>query len=302
MTAEKSPDAKADCWRLAMTLPERALADVEGLFEGLGGAFVVGETKDGLLPLEIYLAGKPDSAWLSAQAAELSARHPGISREWKLEKLPNVDWVAESQKALPPISAGPFFVYGSHVTQQAPKGAIPLLIEANTAFGTGRHESTRGCLQMLARLAENWAPDSALDMGCGSGVLAFAMARLWSIPVLAVDNDAESVRVAAENSDKNGLAGLVETAVSDGYRGAAVSEGKPFDLICANILAEPLCAMAADLEAALVPGGYAVLSGILASQKDQVLAAHRNLKFDGSLEIAEWITLLLRKEGASSAA
>ena len=63
MTAEKSPDAKADCWRLAMTLPERALADVEGLFEGQGGAFVVGETKNGLLPLEIYLAVKPDSAW-----------------------------------------------------------------------------------------------------------------------------------------------------------------------------------------------------------------------------------------------
>lgn len=286
-----------DCWLVSLRLPPDALREVESLFDGLGGALVVGEAEDGLLPLELYLAEKPDEVSLSDSLTELAAAR---GEDWPpvvIEKLPDIDWVAESQKALPPIVAGPFFVYGSHVTESPPEGSISLLIEANTAFGTGRHESTRGCLEMLARLAKDWSPRTALDMGCGSGVLAFAIARLWDIPVLAIDNDAQSVRVAAENAPKNGLSDLIIARESDGYAGDSVRERQPFDLICANILAEPLCAMAPGLESALAPGGRAILSGILVSQKEQVLAAHRGLELLGSMILSGWITLLLHKQG-----
>jgi ribosomal protein L11 methyltransferase len=284
-----------DCWLVSLRVPQKALPDVEAMFEGLGGALVVGEVKEGSLPLELYLAEKLDEGWLTSELSALAAARGESWSPPSIEKLPDVDWVAESQKALPPISAGPFFVYGSHVKEAPPKGSIPLLIEANTAFGTGRHESTRGCLEMLARLAKGWCPKSALDMGCGSGVLAFAIARLWNISVLAVDNDTESVRVAAENAEKNGLSEMIIARESDGYASDAVQECRPFDLICANILAEPLCAMAPGLEASLAPGGYAVLSGILVAQKDQVLAAHQGLDPVDSLVFGDWITLLLKK-------
>src|SRR3546814_6093371 len=92
----------------------------------------------------------------------------------------------------------------------APPGAIDLLIDANAAFGTGRHETTRGCLLALQDIARR-RPASrpvtpVLDMGCGSGVLAMAAAKLWPCRVLAVDNDAPSIPVAAENLKANCVA------------------------------------------------------------------------------------------------
>ena len=164
------------------------------------------------------------------------------------------------------------------------------------AFGTGRHESTFGCLLALTQLAQRRRFYNTLDMGCGSGILAMAMAHLWHCPVLAVDNDADSVRVAAENARENRVGEWIEAHCGDGYKSHLVARRGPYDLIVANILAEPLCAMATDLKRHLAPGGYVILAGLLTRQQRQVVARHRGqgMRLVKRLHFGEWTTLVLQ--------
>ncbi len=246
-----------------------------------------------------YLAEPPEKtelARLLALAAETAAVEAPV---FSLEKLPDIDWVAESQRALPAITAGRFRLRGSHITAPAPWGAIDLLIDANAAFGTGRHETTRGCLLAMQALskrhaAKRRAVERVLDMGCGSGVLAMAAAKLWPCRVLAVDNDAPSIEVAQQNLRNNGVADCVQLLLSDGFRRAAVAG--PYDLILANILAEPLCRMAQDLSRHLAPGGVAILSGLLVGQEQAVIARYRiaDLRLVHRFHLEEWSTLVLQ--------
>ena len=188
---------------------------------------------------------------------------------------------------------------GSHVTAPPPAGSLAIKVEAGNAFGTGRHESTRGCLLALDRLAKRRRVRRALDMGCGSGVLAIAVAKLWRDslqgPVLALDNDPIAVAVTKENAAVNAVATVLEAAVSDGYRGLPALGGGPFDLIVANILAEPLEAMAGDLAAHLAPGGTAILSGLLAVQERSLRAKHRTqgIILKDRVRLGGWTTLIL---------
>ncbi|HSR72787.1 MAG TPA: 50S ribosomal protein L11 methyltransferase [Kiloniellales bacterium] len=285
----------AAAWRLRTTLPAAAVPTFEAALTGLGAAIVV-DGPDGAdqVPFEAYLAAKPDRAALTARLAAAALAAGVEPPEYALEALPKRDWVAEGQKALPAIHIGPFFLYGAHVTEPPPTGSIALRIEAGLAFGTGRHESTRGCLTALADLARQAEVrvGQALDMGCGSGILALAVARLWDCPVLGVDNDANAVQVARENAALNG-APEIAFALGEGYHCAEVMRRRPFDLIVANILAEPLCAMAPGLLESLSPGGRAILSGLLAEEADEVLAAHRPLRPLNRYVFDDWVTLVL---------
>jgi ribosomal protein L11 methyltransferase len=287
---------------LTLSLPVQALDAFEAVFEPLGGAIVTsGRDAKGLVPWQLYFAEPPEADELD-RLVELAQEVAGLGAPviYSLEKLPDIDWVAESQKSLPPIVAGRFRIRGSHVTEPAPPGAIDLLIEANAAFGTGRHETTRGCLlalQDIARRRSVTRPVTPiLDMGCGSGVLAMAAARLWPCRVLGVDNDAPSIRVAVENLKANGVADAVTLLCGDGFRDARVRKGGPYALILANILAEPLCRMAEDVKRHLAPGGKVVLSGLLITQERQVTARYRaaGLRLVRRYHLGEWSTLVLR--------
>lgn len=284
-------------WRLELTVPE----DVQPLFEAvltqLGGALVTDVVGgDRLVPLTVYLAERPEPRELDTRLA-LAAGAAGIAPpEVSVAPLPAVDWVAESQRSLPPIRAGRFYVYGSHVTAPPPAASVAIRIDANVAFGTGRHESTHGCLLALGDLARSGQARRPLDMGCGSGILAIAMAKLWRCGVVAVDNDRDAVRMTGINARANQVAGLVSGLRSEGYRRAAVAHGGPYDLITANILAEPLMAMARSLAAHLAPGGTAILAGLLDRQARAVLARHRGqgLVLARRYRLGDWTTLVLR--------
>lgn len=285
-------------YRLSLKAPLAALEVFEAGLEPLGGALAYGlPDDDGWLGLELYLEAPPDQARLDSTLALIAAAAGIALPEATLEALPEVDWVAESQKALPSIRAGRFYLYGSHVQERVPAAYFPLLVEAGAAFGTGRHETTRGCLIALTRLAKRRAVAKVLDMGCGSGVLAMAAARLWPCRVLAVDNDPIAVRVTRENAALNRLARPLRVEVSDGYRNPLVKRGGPYDLICANILAPPLRAMAPDLARRLAPGGHAILSGLLAGQERWVLAPHREqgLRLHSRVVLGDWATLVLAR-------
>ncbi len=290
-------------WRVTLRVPASALGLFETALEPLGGA-LVSDLPDarGEVRLDLYLSQAPDGAELErclAEAAQAAGVALPVAESQAVEER---DWVAESQAGLPAQRAGRFFLHGSHVTEKPPASSIPILIDANAAFGTGRHETTKGCLLALGDLAKRTPPRPPyLDMGCGSGVLAIAMAKLWGRGkrdlILAADNDPIAVRITAENAKLNSAAAPIRALRSDGYASHEIAKSAPYGLIVANILAQPLCDMAGDLARVLAPGGVAILSGLLIRQEREVLSAHLDygLAISRRFRLGEWSTLQLVK-------
>ncbi len=202
------------------------------------------------------------------------------------------DWLAENRRAFPPQRVGRFFIRGSHWRDKPPPGVIAVEIDAATAFGTGEHPTTRGCLLAFDRLARRRRFRRPRDIGTGSGILAIAAAKTLRRAVLASDVDPGSVRVARHHALCNGVAGLVRFVCA---AGAGRSRGH--DLVFANILARPLMRMVRDLARAAAPGGFVILSGLLRRQEAGVLAAYRarHLRLAARVVIDGWSTLILRK-------
>jgi ribosomal protein L11 methyltransferase len=286
-------------WRLAVEAPDERMADAfAAVLDQTGGAITAFETTPkGPWLVQGFVQGKPDRVALEAGLALAALAFDTAEPALALEQLPDTDWLRENQESFPPMRIGRYYVHGSHITAPVPSGAIGLLIDAATAFGTGEHATTHGCLMALDRLARQGRRRHILDIGTGTGILAIAAAKSWRVKVLACDIDRNSVRVAAENVALNRVAGLVTCRPSDGYSAPEVRAGAPYDLIFANILARPLAAMAPDLARSLAPGGIAILSGLLAGQESFVRTAHRaqGLVFRGRLPRNGWHTLVFEK-------
>ncbi len=209
-------------------------------------------------------------------------------------------WLARTAESFPEQLIGRrFLVRPTHLPDPRTHGRIVLRLDAGLAFGSGEHASTRGCLLALERIARRRRPRRILDLGTGSGILALAAAKLTRRPVLATDIEPWSVRVADENARLNREQRLVSARLADGWRHRAVRAGGPYDLVFANILARPLCAMARDLAAHLAPGGTAILAGLLGTQARMVLAAHRRqgLVLEARHDVGPWTTLVVRRRG-----
>jgi ribosomal protein L11 methyltransferase len=251
---------------------------------------------NGQWQVEGFAAARPERALLETALALAWAGRAAPPPMLLLEAMAPRDWLALNQASFPPLAAGRYFVHGSHYRGRMPAGRIALTIDAATAFGSGEHATTRGCLLALDALARRRPARRALDMGTGAGILAIAAAKTWRRRVQARDIDGEAVRVAARNAGVNGVASLVDARRSDGYRALA----RGFDLVFANILARPLALMAPALARVLAPGGIAVLSGLLARQERAVLAAHRvqHLALRRRIRIEGWHTLVLGRAGA----
>lgn len=281
-------------WQVSLIVPQSLTEAFEAAVDTAAGLSSF-ETGDGdLRRIDAWFAEAPDVAALNARACAIAATHGMPPPELRMTAVPDVDWVSRSQAALPPIAAGRFYVHGQHDRGTAPAGAIGIELEAGRAFGTGRHETTRGCLLMLDRLARQRRYRRCLDLGCGSGVLAIAMARLWRRPVQASDIDPIAVTTARENALQNGVGRLVGTFAADGM---APRRGQTHDLIVANILARPLVRLAPTVTAAAERDACVVLSGLLKSQERQVLSAYRSFGFSLWCRIAlgDWPTLALRR-------
>jgi ribosomal protein L11 methyltransferase len=226
---------------------------------------------------------------------------PAIEGAWTWEDLPDKDWVAENQRSFRPFQVGPFWVHPSHVAEGVPAGLLPLRIDAGLAFGTGTHATTRGCLEMLATL-DPAETQNTVDVGCGSGILAIAAAKLWQRPVIGGDNDAEAIGVAIENAGLNGVARLCRFFTSVGLEAPELARPAPYDLIIANILAGPLMALSDSFAPAIRPGGRVLLSGLLVEQAGLMLSTYkrRGFEFERRIDLetggAWWRTLLLRKQ------
>jgi len=287
---------KTPLWSIELKLDHKPADEVrfaiENALEPFGEAISSFETDNGAgWLIEVFCQAKPGARGVADALKPLGHHRAEIAR------VPDKDWLAESRRGLPEFKAGPFFFYGSHFKGEVPKNMIGLEIDAGMAFGTGRHETTRGCLLAVARLAKTRRFRKPLDVGTGTGILAFGVARLCKVDVLAGDNDADAVRVARENAKVNKLARQVRIVRSDGYRAKAIRDGAPYDLVTANILANPLIELAPDLARVLAKNGRAVLSGLLREQEKDVLAAHETagLALDFRMRLGDWSVLVLRK-------
>src|SRR5262249_51094119 len=206
----------------------------------------------------------------------------------------------ENGRSVKPFQVGPFWIHPSHARDGMPAGLLAIEIDAGMAFGTGTHATTRGCLQMLATL-DKAETVNAVDVGCGSGILAIAMAKLWQRPVRGGDNDPQAVEVAIDNARLNDVPRLCRFVTSIGLKAPELAAGAPYDLIVANILAGPLIELSESFAAATRPGGRVLLSGLLVEQADMILSTYRRRGFTLERHVdletggASWRTLLLRK-------
>ena len=248
-----------------------------------------GENK-GLWELQAIFEGAPDEQEVVSavqRAADiLQIEAPLI----KIEPMENKNWLLECYQSFKPITIGKYFIYGSHI-DEIPNDKIALQIDAATAFGTGEHQTTHGCLEALNEL--DFEPKKVIDVGCGSGILSMAYAKTFNKKVDAVDIDPESVRVATQNAEINGLSELMNVWHSNGYEQVQ----DKYDLVLCNILARPLMDMAPDLKEHLNEGGVAILSGFLNRQERWVLKAHTDIgfKFLKRYRINGWSTLVIQK-------
>ena len=256
------------------------------------GVFEI-EDGSGLWEVGGYFTEAPDEVELALLASAFGARPFVVS------EVPDTDWVDKVRRELTPVVAGRFFVYVSHDDDKVPDGSVPLLIEAAMAFGTGHHGTTQGCLQAVDRLAaQGLTAGRIADIGCGTAVLAMGAARIWpEAAVIASDIDAVAVEVAQANLRANGMEGAVALVEAAGFDHPDLDAGAPYDLVFANILKQPLIDLAPDMARRIVPGGHAILSGLLTRQADEVIAAYaaQGLSVADRETIGDWATLVLRR-------
>jgi len=269
-----------------------SLADAA--FEDDGHPIAVTEIDEaaGIFEVSVYV----DES-LSQQAVQRLAQAAGLeASQVNVEILPEINWVQHSLEGLKPVRSGRFFVHGAHDRHKMKSNDIGIEIEAGQAFGTGHHGTTAGCLEMISLVMRREHPHNVLDLGTGSGVLAIAMAKLQPVRVLATDIDPVAVQVARENIRLNGVAQSVHAVTAAGFHHPEMARQAPFALIVANILARPLMTMAPAMAKALRRNGSLILSGILESQRDKVLAAYRTqaLYHCQTIHREGWVTLHLK--------
>lgn len=271
----------------------QALVDAVMAREGLALAAAAYANPAGEWVFEATCEGAPDVAAFEALAAATLGGAVGFAAA----PLPETNWVEKSLEGLAPVAAGGFFIHGSHLEGAPPAGLTPILIDAGAAFGTGHHATTAGCLIAIDRELKRRRPKRILDLGCGSGVLAIALAKRLHAPVLATDIDPAAVAVARRNARANAVGNLVTACVADGLAHPRIAEGGPWDLIVANILAAPLRRLAPKLALATARGGTVIFSGLLAPQAAGLiaLAADHDLVLARKLVRDGWATLTLTK-------
>jgi len=281
------------CWKARAILPKldaQRLTDALEQLEPMPiiSAFELGERS--LWEVNAFFAHEPSEEDL--------LKHTGVAM--RILPVPEENWVARALEGLPPVRTAHFFIYGEHSAKLVPANAIGLKIEASTAFGTGHHGTTRGCLLAFEHLARYRRFKSVLDLGCGTGVLAMAFARLTHNPVVATDIDLLAVVKTRENARLNRTVPHLRIARADGFRARTITENAPYDLIFANILAGPLMRLMPGIRAHLAPGGIAILSGLLDEQTNGMLAMARahGLRLARRAALEGWVTLVLKRSGA----
>lgn len=283
--------------RFTLTLPPQSLDLAQALADTIDAhmnvdamAVTINET-DEVQALWNVVAYFEDEA--AAQGASITLSISG----GVVAPVPDVDWVRRSLEGLAPVTAGRFFLHGSHDRDRRRSGGHSFEIDAGTAFGTGHHGTTAGCMMILDAILKQRKPQRIFDLGCGTGVLAIAAAKACHVRVLATDIDPEAVRVTKLNAILNNLGPQVRALTAAGLHHHAIREAGPFDLIFANILARPLVQLAQGLCKLVAPGGTIILSGLTRDQLRWVSAAYKNrgLVPTHIVKIENWVAMAMTR-------
>lgn len=287
-----------ELWQIRFPIPADDVDEVLAVVDEASESMAAFEVEAGRWVCELIVRHQPDLDELRWRLEHAIGEDVPEEADFVVERLAAQDWLEATRRAFPPIGVGRFWVHGSHVESPPPPTAIPLLIDAGIAFGTGEHGSTHGCLTAIDRLARRHRFRRVLDMGCGTAILAIAALKCWpGARALAVDIDPLAAATAQANARRNGVAERLRSGTADGYDRPELRRAGRFDLVLANILAGPLCQMAPDLTISLAPGGHAILAGLLSTQADAVTEAHRRcgLRLIARYAVGPWATLVLTK-------
>ena len=281
-------------WQISLIVPAFALDFFEKALEHIVDALSTQVYRGDWL-IRGYVESKPNRKKIARILAE-AATKAGIQPPTPtIELLPPLNWVRKSNQSLKPVQIGRFIVRGSHSRAQRNPSLMELVVDAGAAFGTAHHATTQGCLVALSKLAPALKPSRPLDLGCGAGTLAMAIAQLWKVKVIAGDIDPVAVQVTRRNSTVNGLGTSLSCVISDGFRSPLIRNSAPFDLIMANILQRPLIVLSTSIAQNLVAGGTVVLSGLLDSQASSIVSTYRSqgLYLKKRFSIDGWTTLIM---------
>ena len=304
---------------VSCSIPEQFVNPLFEVFDG--GDFILSsyhDIEEDFTRMRIFFED-PSRAEAARTCLAAAMEIVGVSAPIEVGGIPDEDWRLAYRRHFKIEEIGRRLVTVP-AWEKAPKSSrVPIVLDPGMAFGTGKHETTRACLEYIDELADSPAPGSFLDMGCGSGILSIAAAKLGFAPVVGFDIDDEAVRASRENAEKNGVTvdfrafalgkgsvsleasieaakGLYPDLALQGRSSDAPTERfEPADLVVANILGPLLIAFADEI------AGYAkrrlVVSGILSELYPQVLDAFaaRGLREVSRKALGEWTTGLLTR-------
>lgn len=247
-----------------------------------------------LWQINIYFEDKPEYLLIEQKFLALASDLNIKSIDFCFYELDDKDWVSEVQKNFSPILFEKFFIHNAEYQGEIPENLINIKVNAGRAFGTGEHETTSGCLVALSEFVKEG--DMALDMGCGSGILAIAMAKLGA-DVIAIDLDEQAVLVTKENAELNNV-NIQIIEKSDGYNSSVVKNNAPYKIIVSNILAGPLIEMSKDAFECLGEGGIIILAGFIEEQMKNVLNAHvsQGFRLEKIVQNKNWPVLVMSRK------
>lgn len=226
---------------------------------------------------------------------ELGERGRGFVRLGSLEtgrrEIDGDDWIDVWKKHFRPIHIGKIVVCPEWIPYEPREGEQVVKLDSNMAFGTGEHETTSMCLELLQGAVK--AGDTVIDVGCGSGILGIAAVKLGAAKAYLTDIDTVAVRSAEHNSELNGTADRTVIALSNLLDDAQIAG----EVMTANITADILCALSESIPENLKEGGTLILSGIIESKLAQVVAAYeaKGLALQKQLRKGEWFALLFKR-------
>ena len=207
-----------------------------------------------------------------------------LPMQYHLEEKENQDWIKKYQESIQPIEAGKFYIFPSWYTPK--EGLINIKIDPALAFGSGHHATTYSCLEAVSRYVNT--DDHVIDVGCGSGILGLAAAKLGATVDLC-DTDPLSVQSTEENFRLN------DERYNRLWEGSIDKAAQSYDVVIANIIADVLCFIAPELKNALNDGAYLILSGILDKKERRVKEAFDELTLQERILKDEWVTLVYTK-------
>ena len=207
-----------------------------------------------------------------------------------VKKVRQQDWEPSWKRHFKPLEISPaLLIKPSWSKRRAKKDQAVVILDPGLSFGTGQHATTSFCLRQIVAMRHLDKIQSLLDIGCGSGILSIAAAKLGYQPVHAFDFDPEAVRVARANARDNAVTRQIQLRQQDLTRGPVASTVQ-YDVVCANLIYDLLLAEQKRILARLKPGGVLVLAGILATQFPLVQAAYvrAGMKLVASCHEKEW--------------